>query len=128
MAMRKKLALTALTLVCTAPLLVAHHGWTIDYDPDKPVAVKGVVTKLEWTNPHIHFYVDSTNDKGAVTSWNFEMASPLALQRGGWSRKSLPIGAKVEIGGFAGRAVAERAVANSIKLDGKEMFTGRLGQ
>ena len=126
--MRTKLAVLAAILVCMARPLVAHHGWTIDYNPDKPVAVKGVVTKIEWTNPHIHFYVDSTDDKGTVTSWNFEMASPLALQRGGWSRKSLPIGAQVMIGGFGGRAITERAVANSIKIDGKDLFVGKLGQ
>ena len=127
--MRRKLAVIAVALVCTAPLLVAHHGWTIDYDPDKPVAVKGVVTKIEWTNPHIHFYVDTTDEKGTITSWNFEMASPLALQRGGWSKKALPIGAQVTIGGYGGRAIMERAVANSIKLaDGKELFVGKLGQ
>lgn len=127
--MRTALAALAATLVCMAPSLVAHHSWTIDYDPGKPVAVKGVVTKIEWTNPHIHFYVDSTDDKGTVTSWNFEMASPLALQRGGWSRKALPVGAQVTIGGFGGRAVRERAVANSIvTADGKELFVGKLGQ
>jgi hypothetical protein len=127
--MLKTLALAAATVVCSAAILGAHHGWTIDYDPDKPVAVKGVVTKIEWTNPHIHFYVDSTDDSGAVTSWNFEMASPLALQRGGWSRKSLPVGAQVTIGGFGGRAVRERAVANSIKTaDGTDLFVGKLGQ
>lgn len=127
--MRTKLWALAATLVCMASTLAAHHGWTIDYNPDKPVSVKGVVTKIEWTNPHIHFYVDSTDEKGTVTSWNFEMASPLALQRGGWSRKALPIGAKLTIGGFAGRAVTQRAVANSIVLDdGKELFVGKLGQ
>jgi hypothetical protein len=127
--MRTKLAVLAAMLACLAPSLVAHHGWTIDYDPDKPVAVKGVVTKIEWTNPHIHFYVDSTDDKGTVTSWNFEMASPLALQRGGWSRKALPIGTQVTVGGYGGRAIKERAVANSIKLaDGKDLFVGALGQ
>lgn len=127
--MRRTLAVLVAVLACIAPSLVAHHGWTIDYDPGKPVAVKGVVTKIEWTNPHIHFYVDSTDDQGTVTAWNFEMASPLALQRGGWSRKALPIGAQITIGGFAGRAVRERAVANSIVMaDGKELFVGKLGQ
>ena len=127
--MRTTLAIVTAILVCIAAPLAAHHGWTLDYDPDKPVSVKGVVTKIEWTNPHIHFYVDSTDAKGAVTSWNFEMASPLALQRGGWSRKALPIGAEVTIGGYGGRAIKERAVANSIKMaDGKDLFVGQLGQ
>ena len=125
--MRTTLAVLAAALFCVAPL-TAHHGWTLDYDSGKPVSVKGIVTKIEWTNPHIHFYVDSTDDKGTVTSWNFEMASPLALQRGGWSRKTLPVGSQVTIAGFAGRAVPERAVANSILLDGKPLFVGTPGQ
>jgi hypothetical protein len=125
--MRTTLAVLTALLLGVAPL-AAHHGWTLDYDPDKPVSVKGTVTKIEWTNPHIHFYVDTTDDKGTVTSWNFEMASPLALQRGGWSRKTLPVGAQVTIGGFGGRAVMERAVANSIVLDGKPLFVGKPGQ
>ena len=125
--MKTTFAVLTASLLCVAPL-AAHHGWTLDYDSDKPVSAKGTVTKIEWTNPHIHIYVDSTDEKGAVTSWNFEMASPLALQRGGWSRKTLPIGSQVTIKGFGGRAVTERAVANSIELDGKSLFVGKPGQ
>jgi hypothetical protein len=108
--------------------IAAHHSWTAEYDSKKAVTVKGVVTKIEWTNPHTHFYVDSTDDKGTVTSWNFEMASTLALERGGWSRKALPVGAQVTIAGFGGRAVTERAIASSITTaDGKELFVAKLG-
>jgi DNA/RNA endonuclease YhcR with UshA esterase domain len=106
----------------------AHHSWTAEYDARKPITVKGVVTKVEWTNPHTHFYVDSTDEKGTVTTWNFEMASTLALERGGWSRKALPIGTQVTIAGFGGRAVMERAIASSItSADGKELFVAKLG-
>ena len=116
-------------LLCASVPLAAHHGWQFDYDGDKPVTVKGVVTKIEWTNPHMHFYVDSTDEKGTVTSWNFEMASPLALERNGWSRKTLPVGAQVTVGGFAGRAVTVRAVAGSITMaDGTQLFVAPQGQ
>lgn len=125
--MKTKLGVLAATLVCLAPPLAAHHGWTFEYDGAKPVMVKGTLTRLEWTNPHIHFYVDSTDDNGTVTSWNFEMASPLALQRHGWTRKTLPIGAQLTVGGFGGKAVTTRAVANSIIMDGKQLFVGKLG-
>jgi len=56
--------------------------------------VKGVVSKVEWTNPHTHFYVDVKDDKGEVTTWNFEMASTLALERSGWSRKTLTVASR----------------------------------
>ena len=109
--------------------IAAHHSWTSDYDGGKPVTVKGVVTKVEWTNPHTHIYVDSTDEKGAVTSWNFEMASTLSLERGGWSRRTLEVGAEVTVGGFGGRAVTERAIAGSIATaDGRELFVGKPGQ
>ena len=109
--------------------MAAHHSWTSDYDGGKPVTVKGVVTKVEWTNPHTHFYIDSTDENGTVTSWNFEMASTLSLERAGWTRKTLPVGTEVTIGGFGGRAVTERAIASSITTaDGTALFVGKPGQ
>ena len=109
--------------------LAAHHSWTADYDATKAVTVKGVVTKVEWTNPHTHFYVESKDEKGTVTNWNFEMASTLALERAGWSRKTLQVGDQVTITGFGGRAVTQRAIAQTITTaDGKPLFAGKLGQ
>ena len=128
--MRMKLGVLAigLALSCLAVPVFAHHSWTAEYDSKKPVTVTGVVTKVEWTNPHTHFYVDSTDANGKVTSWNFEMASTPALERGGWSRKTLPVGTQVTVSGFAGRSVTERAIVTSFKgSDGKEFFVPKLG-
>ena len=111
----------------TVPVF-AHHSWTAEYDSKKPVTVNGVVTKVEWTNPHTHFYVDSTDENGKVTNWNFEMASTPALERSGWSRTTLPIGTKVTVTGFGGREVLQRAIVTSFKgPDGKEFFVPKLG-
>jgi DNA/RNA endonuclease YhcR with UshA esterase domain len=119
----------AIALMLASAPLAAHHSWTADYDAAKPVTVKGVVTKVEWTNPHTHFYIDSKDEKGTVTSWNFEMASTLALERSGWSRKTLQPGDAVTITGFGGRAVTTRAIAQTITTaDGKALFAGKLGQ
>ncbi len=108
--------------------LFAHHSWTAEYDAKKPISVSGVVSKVEWTNPHTHFYVDVKDASGQVKTWNFEMASTPALERGGWSRKTLPIGTQVTVEGFAGRSVAERAIVTSFKgPDGKEFFVPKLG-
>ena len=104
-----------LALAALAVPVSAHHSWTAEYDSKKPVTVKGVVSKVEWTNPHTHFYVDVTDGSGKVTTWNFEMASTPALERGGWSRKTLPVGTQVVVEGFAGRSVAERAIVTSFK-------------
>jgi hypothetical protein len=86
------------------------------------------VTKVEWTNPHTHFYIETKDETGAVKMWNFEMASTLALERGGWSRKTLPVGTEVTITGFGGRAVMERAIASSITTaDGRSLFVAKPG-
>jgi hypothetical protein len=117
-----------LALAALAVPVSAHHSWTAEYDAKKPISVKGVVSKVEWTNPHTHFYVDVTDGNGKVTTWNFEMASTPALERGGWSRKTLPVGTQVIVEGFAGRSVAERAIVTSFKgADGKEFFVPKLG-
>lgn len=127
--MRMKLGIlvAGIGLAFAGPV-AAHHSWTAEYDAKKPITVKGVVTKVEWTNPHTHIYVDAKDDKGQVTNWNFEMASTLALERGGWTRKALPVGTQVTIGGYGGRSVTERAIASSIVLaDGRELFVAKPG-
>ena len=101
----------------------AHHSWTSEYDANKKVEVKGLVTKVEWTNPHVHIYIDSTDSTGQTTAWNFEMASVLSLERGGWSRRTINIGDTITIEGFGGRAVTERAIASAIRTDdGQSLF------
>lgn len=117
-------ALVALAAVTAS----AHHSWTAEYDVNKPITVTGTVSKMEWTNPHTHIYVDVKDAQGAVITWNFEMASTPALERGGWTRRSLPVGAQVTIGGFAAREFPTRAVANSVvTADGKKLFAGAPG-
>ncbi len=129
--MRTKLGfiLAALGVLAIAVPAIAHHSWPVEYDAKKPVSVQGVVSKVEWTNPHTHFYVDVKDEKGTVTTWNFEMASTLALERSGWSRKTLSVGEQVQVKGFGGRAVTSRAIANSIiNSAGKSLFVADLGQ
>ena len=125
--MRTKLGVlvAGLGLFCSAVPVVAHHSFASEYAANKPVTVKGVVTKFEWTNPHAHVYVDVVDEKGVVTNWNFEMASPNVLARNGWSRRALNVGDKVTLEGFSGKAVTTRGVVNSITLaDGRALFAG----
>jgi hypothetical protein len=103
----------------------AHHSFSSEYDADKPVTVKGTVTKVEWTNPHARIYVDVNGEDGTVTSWNFEMATPNALRRSGWTSRSLQPGDQVTVEGFAGKASEHRAAAGSVTLaDGRSLFAG----
>ena len=123
--MRFKVNVTILSLVFLAsswPAL-AHHSFAAEYDADKPVQVTGLVTKVEWTNPHARFYVDVKEDSGKVTTWNFELASPNVLIRQGWSRKSLQVGDMVTVNGSQAKDGAYLANAASVVLaDGKRVF------
>lgn len=117
--------LAGVGLCCLAVPLIAHHSFSVEYDVNKPLKLKGVVTKVEWTNPHAHVYVDVVDEKGVKTNWNFEMASPNILERNGWSRRALNVGDQVSLEGYAGRAVLTRGIVNSITMaDGRALFAG----
>ena len=85
----------------TAPVS-AHHGFDTEYDNDKLVTASGVVSKIEWTNPHMHLYVDVTDAAGKVTTYNLELTSPNAIQRLGWNKNDLVAGEKVTFKAHAG--------------------------
>lgn len=113
-------------LLCSGVTLAAHHSFAAEYDANKPITVKGVVTKVEWTNPHARFYVDVVDAGGRVTSWNFELAARSALTRNGWTGQTLKVGESVTVTGFEGRATGTfRANARSVVLaDGRSVFAG----
>ena len=112
-------ALTVGVTLCglSVPAL-AHHGFDTEYDAKKKVSLSGVVTKIEWTNPHMHIYIDVADAGGKVTNWNMEMASPNTVQRQGWGRRSLVPGDKVAFQGYGGKVVESHgALARIAKAD-----------
>ena len=114
-------------LALTVPAL-AHHSWPVEYDAKKPITIKGVVSKVEWTNPHTHFYVDVKDDKGTVTNWNLELASPNVLTRQGWTRNSLHVGDQITVEGSMAKDGSKMANARSVVLaNGKKVFAGSSG-
>jgi hypothetical protein len=78
-------------------LATAHHGTANVYDMSKPVVMKGVLTRFEWTNPHNQIYYDVTDDKGATTHWTAATEPPQVMLERGWTRKSLTIGEQVTV-------------------------------
>ena len=127
--MRTKL-LVAVVALCgfVAPGL-AHHSLVAEYDPKQPVKVTGVVTKVEWTNPHIWFFVDVKDDQGKVTNWGFSGGPPGVLQRRGISRASLKIGDVVVVEGFRARDGSNNASGGSVTFtDGRRVFTASAEQ
>src|SRR2546427_13094563 len=80
----------ALGVLLTATSALAHHSFSSEYDSKQPITLKGLVTKIEWQNPHAYFYVNVKDDTtGAVTNWALEMGAPSGLQRQGWTRNTL---------------------------------------
>jgi hypothetical protein len=117
------IAVTALLLgAAAAPL--AHHSFSAEYDANQPVKVTGVVTKVEWQNPHIWFFVDVKDEKGAVANWGFSGAPPGVLQRRGISRSSLKTGDVVVVEGFRARDGSNNASGGRVTFtDGRSVFT-----
>ena len=120
--------IAGLGLVVTAAPIAAHHSFAAEYDAKQPVTLKGPVTKVEWTNPHARFYVDVKDDKGTVTNWNLELASPNVLTRQGWTRKSLNVGDVVTVEGSLAKDGSKMANARLVTLaSGKRVFAGSSG-
>ena len=89
----------AVWLVAGSPVF-AHHSGAAEFDSTKKIDLTGVVTKVEWTNPHAHFYMDVKDASGNMVNWNLELASPNVLIRNGWTRKSVKPGDTVSVTGI----------------------------
>jgi len=104
--MRSALAIlvVALALNVTPRPLAAHHSFSAEFDAKRPFRMSGVVTKIEWQNPHTCVYIDVTDGaSGKVTNWGMEMGSPNGLMRNGWTRNTLKIGDVVSVEGSLSR-------------------------
>jgi hypothetical protein len=110
-------------LLCTAAPVGAHHSFSSEYDGAQPVELTGVVSKVEWLNPHARFYIDVKDTDGTVTTWNFELASVNSLRRNGWTRNTLEVGDQITAKGFAAISGEPMANAGAVILpDGSSLF------
>jgi hypothetical protein len=120
--------LAAIGLVVTALPLNAHHAFSAEFDAKRPVKLRGVVTKMEWINPHSWIHIDVKDASGKVTAWMVEGGAPNALLRRGFTKTSLPVGTEVLIEGFQAKDGSNRANGRDITLpDGKKLFVGSSG-
>jgi hypothetical protein len=121
-------AFAAIGLMVAARPLTAHHAFSAEFDAKRPVKLRGVVTKMEWINPHSWIHVDVKDASGKVTEWMVEGGAPNALLRRGFTKKSLPIGTEVFIEGYQAKDGSNRANGRDLTLpDGQKLFVGSSG-
>ena len=117
--------LASIGLICLALPAAAHHSFAAEFDGGRQTSFQGVVTRVEWTNPHTFFFVDIRDDGGRVVNWAFETAGPNLLARLGWKRDSLRVGDRVTVVAYPAWDGAKIASARSVVLaDGRKVFAG----
>ncbi len=94
----------------------AHHSFAAEYDDKKPIKLTGAITKVDWSNPHVYFYIDVEDDKGNVTSWSMEMGAPGALRGRGWDKNTLKIGDVVTVEGSRAKDGGNHGNARNVIL------------
>ena len=121
--MKTSLVLLALAVGGSAPV-AAHHSFAAEFDDTKPVKMTGVIKKVEWTNPHIWFYLDVKNPDGTVTTWGFAGGAPGQLMRRGIVKDQLKLGETVVVEGFRAKDGSNNASGGRVTFpDGRNVLT-----
>ena len=124
----KRLSILVMAIAFLTPVspIDAHHSFAAEFDADKRTQLTGVVTKVEWMNPHVWFYVNVKDEAtGKVNNWDWELSSPNGLMRRGWTRNSLKQGDTVTVTGWLAKNAPHVANAQSVTLaNGKRVFAG----
>jgi hypothetical protein len=111
----KLLGLTVFGVILAVAPATAHHSFSAEYDSKKAVTLKGTVTKVDWMNPHVYFYIDVEAD-GKVTNWGLEMGPPNGLQRSGWTKNTMQVGDEVIVEGTLAKDGSKQANARSVVM------------
>lgn len=118
-------ALLGIGVTLAAPRAHAHHAFSAEFDINKPIQLKGTLTKVEWVNPHSWIYVDVPDESGNVTHWAVEFGAPAALRRRGFSAADFPTGIEVTVNGYLAKSGKEIVNAKTVVLpDGRDLYAG----
>ncbi|HYK18709.1 MAG TPA: DUF6152 family protein [Bryobacteraceae bacterium] len=103
----------------------AHHAFAAEFDINRPIKLRGTVTKMDWINPHSWIHIDVKGPDGKVTSWMIEGGSPNVLLRMGFTKEALPPGAEIVLEGFQAKDGSNRGVGKTLSFaDGRKLFLG----
>jgi hypothetical protein len=115
----------AALLLSSSVAVLAHHSFDAEFDRNKPITLKGTVSKVEFMNPHMWIYMDVKDEKGVVTAWQIEGGAPNALRRNGWSSNSVQKGAMITVEGTMSKDGSKTVNARTVATaDGKRLFAG----
>lgn len=128
MRIRTSAMLAGAMLLAAAVPAIAHHSFAAEFDINRPIELEGVVTRMEFSNPHSWLHIEVTTVTGEKQQWQVEGGAPNALIRRGWNRNSIPAGIRVHVEGFQARDRSFRASGREITLpDGSSLFMGSVG-
>ncbi len=114
--MKLPLPVAIVTILSVCAPAFGHHSFAAEYDDKKPVKLTGAITKVDWSNPHVYFYIDVEDEKGNVTNWSMEMGAPGALRGRGWDKNTLKIGEVVTVDGSRAKDGGNHANARTVTI------------
>jgi len=104
--------------------LLAHHSFAAEFDGSKAIRLNGTLAKVEWTNPHIYFYIDVKDESGNVVRWTCESGAPGALSRRGWKRGDLKLGDPIVVDGYRAKNGSNMVDARRVTLADGRIVSG----